>query len=160
MSKFKRNLKKGKKYEQLALSYFDYEKVYYPDGNFKDYDFIIDDNIKVEVKSDIQASFTGNLCIEYECNNKPSGISSTSADYWIYFINYKDHDECYKIPLKELIDICHKKGRKVSGGDGGRSRCFLIKKDIFKDYIIYKKVKIKSKSRAKKEEIEIMEILH
>jgi hypothetical protein len=101
MNKFKMNLNQGKKYEKIALEYLKYDTVEHIEGNFKEYDFIISkDNIKYkyEVKSDRQASITGNLAIEYEYNKKPSGISSSLADFWIYFIVYEDKEECYKIP--------------------------------------------------------------
>lgn len=138
-SKFQGDLKKGKIYEKKASEYFDYKKIHYPEGCFKDYDFIIDDKIKIEVKSDTSASRTGNLAIEYECNGKPSGISSTKADYYVYFINHPDHDEVYLIPIKDLVDICKSKGFKVSGGDGNRSRMYLVKKEFYKKYITKEK---------------------
>ena len=110
------------------------------EGYFKEYDLIITkDNVdtKIEVKSDRQASFTGNMAIEYECNNKPSGLTSTTADYWLYFVVHKDKDECYKIPtdeLKELVKDC----RKVRGGDDYKSRMYLLKINNCGKYQIYK----------------------
>lgn len=139
MEKFRRDLERGKKYEKIALSYFKYEKVYFPKGKCKEYDFILDDKIKIEVKSDRLASSTGNLAIEYKCNGKPSGIFASEADYYIYFINYQEHDDCYKIPLKDLKDICRKQGRKISGGDGNRSRMYLVKKEHFINYQMRRK---------------------
>jgi len=139
-SKFKGYLEKGRIYEVKATEYFDYKKVEFPEGKFSEYDFILDDKIKIEVKSDTTASRTGNLAIEYKCNGKPSGIYATEADYYIYFINYEDRDEAYKIPTNELIELCKERGRKVSGGDGNLSRMYLLNKELLKDYIVTEKL--------------------
>jgi len=100
---------------------------------------------KIEVKSDRQAGRTGNLCIEYECNGKPSGITSTEADYYMYFIVYakeKDaeglpREECYNIPVDELKQIV-KSCKKVRGGDGDRSLMYLLNKSLVQQYLINK----------------------
>ena len=80
--KFMRDLARGHIYEKRSLLYLDYDEYKFMEGYHKEYDLeITKDNkkIKVEVKSDKQASHTGNLAIEYECNNKPSGITSSTA---------------------------------------------------------------------------------
>lgn len=139
-NKFKKDLAQGKKYELESLNYLDYDTYEMKEGYFKEYDLTITkDNVdtKIEVKSDRQASFTGNIAIEYECNNKPSGLTSTTADYWLYFVVHKDKDECYKIPtdeLKELVKDC----RKVRGGDDYKSRMYLLKINNCGKYQIYK----------------------
>ena len=135
--KFNEQLSQGQKYEKKCLEYLEYDTVVHKEGYFKEYDLVINKDgvdIKIEVKSDRQASRTGNLAIEYECNKKPSGITSTEADYWIYFIVYPDRDECYIIPiekLRELVKSCH----KVRGGDGMRSKMFLLNKEKVKEFI-------------------------
>lgn len=133
-NKFQKNLDTGHLYEKKALKYLEYDSVEHMEGYFKEYDFIITkDNkeYKIEVKSDKQSQHTGNMVIEYECSGKPSGISSTTADFWIYFVVYTDENwkpikhKVYKIPiedLKELVNDC----RKVRGGDGYRSRMYLL----------------------------------
>ena len=142
LSKFQKDLTQGKKYEKIALNYLEYDTVQHKEGNFKEYDFIIsktiDNNLiehKIEVKSDRQASSTGNLAIEYECNNKPSGISSSEADFWIYFIVFPDRDECYKIPTNELKEII-KPCKKVVGGDRNLSKMYLVSKTKLQQYLI------------------------
>jgi hypothetical protein len=40
----------------------------------------------IEVKTDWIASKTGNVYIEYQSRNKPSGLATTKAKYWIYVI--------------------------------------------------------------------------
>lgn len=138
MSKFEKDLAKGHLYEAKSLNYLDYDDYKFMNGYFKEYDLEITKNgnkTTIEVKSDTQASYTGNLAIEYECSGKPSGINATKADFWIYFICYKDYDECYKIPTEELREIATK-CKKVSGGDGNRSRMYLVKKSLVKNYLI------------------------
>ena len=82
--------------------------------------------IRFEVKWDIMAAKTGNVAIEYESRSKPSGISVTQADYWIY----KIQDEFYlieTIKIKEAISkgLFH---RIVTGGDTGSfTRMYLVK---------------------------------
>ncbi len=139
-TKFKKDLQTGHFYEKKCLEYLDYDTVEHKKGYFKEYDLIITKDgkeTKIEVKSDKQASKTGNLAIEYECNNKPSGITSSTADYWIYFIVYPEEkrEECFKIPiddLKNIVETC----RQVSGGDGMRSRLYLVKKSLVEKYIV------------------------
>lgn len=140
MSKFSKQLSQGQKYELESLNYLDYDSFKHDTKYRKEYDLIIikdGKEIKIEVKSDRQASRTGNLAIEYECNRKPSGITSTEADFWIYFIVHPDRDEVYKIPienLRELVKDCH----KVSGGDGGRSRMYLLHRTKIQQYLVEK----------------------
>jgi hypothetical protein len=89
---------------------------------------------KVEVKSDRRALVTGNLYIEVYSRSKPSGISTTDADYWIYKI--EGIDTTIIIPtsrLKELVRA-HHKGLFKHGGDHDSSRGVLIPiKEIFKN---------------------------
>jgi hypothetical protein len=88
---------------------------------------------KVEVKSDRRALATGNLYIEVYSRSKPSGISTTDADYWIYKI--EGIDTTIIIPtsrLKELVRT-HHKGLFKHGGDHDSSRGVLIPiKELFK----------------------------
>jgi hypothetical protein len=147
MSKFQKQLANGNIYEVRSLMYMEHDTYEQKQGKFKPYDLIITKSgkeTKIEVKSDRQAGRTGNMAIEFECNGKPSGISSTEADYYIYFIIYMDdiHDglpreECYKIPIKRLIKIA-KECRKVRGGDGNRSCMYLVHKSLVARYLINK----------------------
>jgi hypothetical protein len=137
--KFRRDFEKGKKYEYLATEYFDYKEIKFSRGKCKEYDFIVD-GVKVEVKSDIIASRTGNLAIEYKCRGKRSGIKTTEAEFYMYFINHDLFDEVYKIPVKKLKKLCKKYGRKTGGGDDNASKMYLLDKDYLKEYIITEKL--------------------
>ena len=134
-------LHKGMKYELEALKYFK-TKSYIPSNpkvSFKDYDLLItmedDTQLKVEVKADFMANRTGNLAVEWECNNKPSGISSTKADVWVFFVvNYGCKDDCYIIPTSKLLELVSM-SRSVSGGDGNRSRMLLLPTDLLGHFL-------------------------
>jgi len=87
-------------------------------------------NKKVEVKSerDIWQN-TGNICIEYECWNKPSGIRATESDYWFHNLCIGDDEYCTLVfktdTLKKIVDKLDT-FKTVSGGDGNASRMYLV----------------------------------
>jgi hypothetical protein len=162
--KFKRDFKQGQKYEKLATLYFDFDRVSFSQGYCKEYDFWYEkDGIKkyVEVKSDRWAGKTGNLCIEYEYRGSPSGIEASKADYWLYFIlNTNDGDlygkvqsiEAYKIPSDKLRDIV-KGCRKVVGGDGKRSKLYLVNKGLVSQYRVFRNKKNSIKKDTKTDDL-------
>ena len=76
-------------------------------GDNSDYDFKFNFNnileMKFEVKTDNRMNKTGNVFIEYESNNKKSGIETTQSDYYII----TDKVEYFLIEvilLKQLIN--------------------------------------------------------
>jgi len=136
MSTFAKDKQFGKIYEKIALTYFKYRKLDHPPNYNKTYDFMLDNVLKIEVKSDRRAWRTGNLAIEYSYRGEVSGIYATEAEYYMYFIIYPKYYECYKIPVNELKAICEKVDRTVKGGDNNASKMFLIKVDTVKQYFI------------------------
>lgn len=139
MKNFINDLSFGKKYENILASYLQpfYTNINKIDGKFKEYDMICDDKIKYEVKSDRLSIKTGNLAIEYMCNNKESGITSTQSDYYGYFIiKNSDEYDLYIIPTEYIKNKIKNKEykRTVKGGDGWRSHMYLFDLSIFKDY--------------------------
>ena len=134
MNKFKSDLKFGQFYENECKKYF--KNVQYVPQNikFSNYDFI-SDGIKYEVKSDRVAHRTKNLCIEIQNYGKPSGLSITQAEYYIYFIIHDNIYDVYKIPiniLKEKIINC----KCIYGGDYKKSKFHLLKLNEVEQYII------------------------
>ena len=84
---------------------------------------------KVEVKTERDWwQKTGNIAIEVECNGKPSGITSTKAEYWIQSLANGDKDYCHLIFSTKTMKRLAKKYVKntKSVGDGNRSRVVLI----------------------------------
>lgn len=139
---FDEDLKLGKIYEKIALKLFDYCRYKESKGNNKKYDLKlyvrdgIHENlqiIKVEVKCDRLAHKTNNIVIEFECNNVASGINATKSDYYIYFI--LGTDIIYKIEVNTLKFLC-KSCKIVSGGDGYRSKMYLLPMSRLTDYIV------------------------
>lgn len=141
MPSFQNDLLFGKQYELILLDYLsksEYDEVELaPVGRFVEWDVKIKKGVleaKYEVKADKLASKTGNLCIEYECAGQPSGISTTQANHYAYFVVSGNSHELYLIPvdrLKQYIETASP--RKMNGGDGYRSRFYLIQKSVFAD---------------------------
>lgn len=94
---------------------------------------------KIELKSETwQWEQTGNICIEYLCDDKPSGISVTEADVWVHELRRDDAALVYLMfpieRLKALARDAIRNGYSRSGaGDGGRFTVALIRlKDVLK----------------------------
>ena len=138
MSSFKSCLKLGQYYEEECIAYYtDKGYTHIKDGNYKkkclEYDIIMskdDIETKIEVKADRLAKKTGNIYIEYMCNKKLSGISTSKSDIYVYYIINDDKDyNAYIIPTIELKEMIDAKAyfKKISGGDGFRSKGYLFK---------------------------------
>ena len=99
-------------------------------------------NITYEVKTDVFVSSkkdTGNLVVEFESRGKPSGISVTEGDYYVYYM--PKLNEIWNIKMSELKALIEdNEFRKVSGGDeGSNTKMYLIKRELYKNYFkIYK----------------------
>jgi len=88
---------------------------------------------KVEVKSDRQSMDTGNIFIEFQSRGKLSGISTTQADYYAYYINDETcitmNVAILKQKLKKLFN--ENKAEVKLGGDENTSMGLLVKiKDL------------------------------
>jgi len=84
-------------------------------------------NKKIEVKRDFRASQTGKVFVEFFCRGKPSGISTTEAEYWAFIL---DGETVVLLPtekMKALTEEAKQSGRVVSGGDSNLSQGALIK---------------------------------
>jgi hypothetical protein len=83
---------------------------------------------KIEVKTDRIAHKTGNIFIEYYSRNKPSGISTTDANYWVYIIEGCNISLILEVEsLKEKLRGFFADGKYLkNGGDNDSSKGFLI----------------------------------
>jgi len=137
---FRKDLAFGKKYEEIAMKYAEDNievVVDIPSGKCKEYDFKTN-VFAYEVKADRMAYNYGckSMFIEFECNNKDSGISATTADYWFYFMVKPDSTYVmYRIPTKLLKEKCIN-SRIIGGGDGGRVRGYVVMVDDLQEYKI------------------------
>jgi hypothetical protein len=90
-----------------------------------------------EIKEDFTCERTGNVGMEFECRGKPSGISVSKADYYIYKIHSKDGVRVYIYKTSQLKAMVSDKlyFRVVNGGDtGSNSMNYLFKYETFTSY--------------------------
>ena len=126
-TKFKNDLKTGKKYENIALELIQktYPKAYIIDGYCKEWDIYIPElKIGIEVKRDEQYKVTGNFYVEYFCNNKPSGISTTQSEYYFIYL-----DKLYIIKTSKLKEKCRSyidTYKDKPGGDDMASKGIIL----------------------------------
>jgi hypothetical protein len=84
----------------------------------------------IEVKRDSWIYKSGNIAIEFESRNKPSGIAKSQSEYWaiIFSGGYKD-EIIIIIKTNRLKNICrkyYKLGNIKSMGDNNTSKAILI----------------------------------
>jgi len=93
-------------------------------------------NEQIEVKTERDKWMeTGNICIEYRCRGKQSGIAVTQAKYWAHVLADGDDTVCTLIfPTDKLKRIARRYLKNsVHGGDDNLSEMVLIPlKEIFK----------------------------
>lgn len=146
MNKFYNDLMNGRTYEIKLLSHVEHVKYIQSKGYFKEYDLKIYHKPKryntYEVKSDKQINIYGNICIEYECNNKPSGITTSTARYWAIFEPKDTLYTLYIIPSKIIREYIEDKKyfKDCMGGDNKLSKLFIFDKTLFKDFIVYSNI--------------------
>lgn len=87
-------------------------------------------NKKLEVKRDSWVGRTGNIAIEFKSRNKPSGIMTTQADYWVFIFSKEYQDKVMLIVetqrLKEVTREYAIKGNIKEMGDDNTSMAVLI----------------------------------
>jgi hypothetical protein len=80
----------------------------------------------IEVKRDFKCLETGNIFVEYESRNKPSGIAISEADYYCYWLSNYHLIIIEKDELKKLCRKYLKTNRDVKGGDMNTSKGILL----------------------------------
>lgn len=93
--------------------------------------------VTIEIKEDFTCQKTGNIGLEYHCRGKPSGISVSKADFYLYKVHEPNGEKSMwaikTSNLKEMIEdkLYH---RTVNGGDpGSNSLNYLFRLDVVKD---------------------------
>lgn len=81
---------------------------------------------KIEVKTDLQAFDTGNVFVEYESRGKPSGISTSQADYYCFVISKDSFIFISSDKLKEKCRELLNTDRDRRGGDSNTSKGILL----------------------------------
>jgi hypothetical protein len=140
MSKFKRDLEFGQTFEKKLVDILPNTGAILTTGCFKEYDLRLYQDgkeVRYEVKADRRAINTGNMVIEYEYNGTPSGIATTTADFYAYFVVRPfDLYDLYIIPVQALKTLIEQRQykRMVRGGDGGMSRMHIIGLSLVEKY--------------------------
>lgn len=142
MNTFKSCLAFGKSYEKESLQYLDYDTHEFSEGCVKEWDIkTVKDNVTTyyEVKSELNCYKYGNICIEFRCNNKESGITSTTADYWLHYAildKIKNRYTLFKVPVNKLREMIDNKlyHRIVNCGDNNLCYCYIFKMELFYPY--------------------------
>jgi len=130
---FRLALEFGDKWQSTWLQQHGCDNATVMEGNFSFYDAIIEGE-RYEFKAERLIEKYGNICIEYACTGKPSGISVTAADYYVVMsIVDNKINEWWKIPvsvIKEKIEA-REYHRDTKGGNGHAAQMYLFRKDVF-----------------------------
>ena len=110
-------------------------------SNHKRYDLLVLTKknplgVTLEVKEDFQCFRTGNMALEFSSWNRPAGITTTEADFYIHKFHLSNGLEYWSTKTSELKLLVEEKkySRIVNGGDkGSNSMNYLITLDVFKE---------------------------
>lgn len=140
---FRKDFKIARKTERQIADYFITNKGYefIDECDNADYDIRMKTDsgniVTYEIKEDFTCKRTGNIGLEYHCRGKPSGISVSKADYYLYKVHEPNGEKnMYAIEtsnLKKMIDnkLYH---RIVNGGDpGSNSMNYLFRLNVIKE---------------------------
>lgn len=87
-------------------------------------------NKTIEVKRDSWICKSGNIAIEYESRGKPSGIATSTAEYWAIIFSGEYNDEMILLieaeRLKKIARQYYLKGNIKAMGDSNTSKAVLI----------------------------------
>jgi hypothetical protein len=123
-------------------------------NNDSRYDFRLtsstENDLTFEIKSDcyeyLKGFMTYNIFVETSCSNKPSGIMTSEADYFVYYFPYLE--EAYFIQSDKLREFVREHNEDDDGieyknraGDGQRVEGVCIHRNYHRD--IFNVVKIK-----------------
>ena len=130
---FKESLDYGTEVEKEILSYLQksYPSANKIEGKFKPFDiYIPETDTKIEIKTDVKSIETNNYVVEIEMYNKPSGLLSTKADWWIL----TDKEQMIWIKPLTLLHTIIKHNLKwvtfTGNGDNHPKKAYLIKKEL------------------------------
>lgn len=109
-------------------------------GSGKGYDLLLEKDgkhITVEVKEDFISDTSGNIAIEFESRRKPSGISVTSANYWVYVVHSPFYSEFIWISTSKIRAIISNRLYKtlsVGGDKDSNTKFYLFDRKVFLKY--------------------------
>ena len=89
----------------------------------------------VEVKRDSWVSKSGNIAIEYEFRDKPSGIDKTESKWWFHILELNGKEHCmlvFRVARLKKIVKKYKKTHTKEIGDYRASKCVVLPiKELF-----------------------------
>ena len=127
---FEKSLYIGKSVEEIVCSKIKkkYPKAHVIQEYCKGYDiYVPETDMKIEVKQDKKSNYSGNFVVETEFNGKPSGISTTEADYWVLY-----DGSCFIWITPDRLAQATKPLRQVTftgRGDDKPKKAYLVKKE-------------------------------
>jgi hypothetical protein len=137
---FTEDLQYGEEWERTAIAKLHADTIRKMDGKFLYFDYIIYKNSiieLIEVKTDRYCIKSGNIAIEFKCNGKDSGITTSKADFWLIVVP-EETPVYYYIPTKILKDYIYKEYYTTikTGGDGNRAFLYLFHRSIFTPFLL------------------------
>ena len=132
-------LKVGEQTEELVLTQIKkkYPKAYKVKGYCKEWDIFIPELDKgVEVKQDMKSNFTGNLVIELEMNGKPSALSTTKAEWWVFYDGIEFIWTTPKLICDCIRDGDYRMVEFTGTIDTKSKKAYLIKKKHLKKFVL------------------------
>ena len=135
---FKDSLAIGHKSEDAVCAKINkkYPRAFVKKGYCKEYDIYVPEiDKKIEVKQDKKSNFTGNIVVEIEFDGKPSALSTTESDYWVF-----DDGEIYIwITPTVLRQVVHplKAVSFIGNGDNKFKKAYLVKKKQIIEHALY-----------------------
>ena len=137
MAEFENSLGVGKDREEEVMAFMRAQG-HFPvpiPGYFKGYDFF-NANTKqaYEVKQDWKSRYSGNLVVEIAFGGRPSGLSTTTADWWIF---HTGEEYIFMQPetIRKLIEKERLRPAKFVGkGDVKQKKAYLVPVKTIKRY--------------------------
>jgi len=146
---FKQDIVVGEEGEKIVTEWLcdSYNGILLSDNKTNSHDIVIQfpkKTLSFEIKTDVFVSKyydTGNMFIEYESRNKPSGISVCKADYFITYFKYLN--ELWMIKTKDLQNLIQSINFRIfknAGDKGSNTHGYLIPRKKYQQH--FKVVKI------------------
>lgn len=137
---FVRSVGYGKEAEYKAAELFLYDEIEYAPTKCSEWDLVLTidhEKTYLEVKRDKYLDRTGNICIEYASNGKDSGISVTTADFYLYMNDAMDRVWMIETDYIRQLIADKKYHRDIKCGFNWLSRAYLFSIDLFEDFKMY-----------------------
>lgn len=139
---FNSDLKLGNDGEDIVIRFLENKGCkYLGSNNDNKFDIKMETNgveTTYEIKTDVKCAplfDTGNIFIEFESRNKPSGISTTKAKWFVTYFKYLNEIWFIKSnELKKLIEENEFPIFKNAGDIGSATHGYLINRKKFKEY--------------------------